>query len=113
MASIISTLPFVLLVSLIITLIFYWVGGKIAPKGTKTPGKLAPYACGEDFPAEKLQMNVQNFFIYAVYFMIFDILAFVLAISFVNPGLMPAFFAIITLLAVILLLPLLKLKQKV
>lgn len=98
----------VFLTALIVSLVFYWIGGKISPKGKKTPGKLATYACGEEYPPEKLQLNIQRFFIYAVYFMIFDILAFVLATSFVSPGIMPALYAIVTLSAVMLLLPLLK-----
>ena len=110
MSSIITSLPFVFLMALIISLIFYWLGGRIAPRVAKSKGKLAPYACGEDFPAEKLQLNVESFFVYAVYFMIFDILAFILATSFVNPGIVPAFYAIITLFAVVVLLPLLKLR---
>jgi NADH:ubiquinone oxidoreductase subunit 3 (subunit A) len=109
-ANIITSLPFVLFISLVIALVIYWIGGRIAPKGAKTKGKLAPYACGEDFPAEKLQLNVESFFVYAVYFMIFDILAFILATSFMNPGIIPAFYAIVTLLAVVVLLPLLKLR---
>lgn len=109
MQDVIASLPIVFLTALTVSFFFYWIGGKIAPKGKKTPGKLATYACGEDFPPEKLQLNVQRFFIYAVYFMIFDILSFILAISFMNPGLLPALYAIVTLSAVILLLPLLKL----
>jgi len=104
----ITSLPVVFLTALVASLIFYWVGGRIAPRGKKTPAKLAPYACGEEYPSEKLQLNVQRFFIYAVYFMIFDILAFILATSFTNPGLMPALYALINLSAVVLLLPLLK-----
>jgi NADH:ubiquinone oxidoreductase subunit 3 (subunit A) len=107
--DIIASLPIVFLTALIVSLVFYWIGGKIAPKGKKTPGKLTTYACGEEYPPEKLQLNIQKFFIYAVYFMIFDILAFMLAVSFMSPGLIPALYALITLSAVVLLLPLLKL----
>ena len=104
----IVSLPVVFLTALAASLVFYWIGGRIAPHGKKTPAKLASYACGEEYPSEKLQLNVQRFFIYAVYFMIFDILAFILATSFTSPGLMPALYALITLSAVVLLLPLLK-----
>jgi len=106
--DLIASLPIAFLTALIVSVVFYWIGGKIAPHGKKTPGKLATYACGEEYPSEKLQLNVQRFFIYAVYFMIFDILAFILATSFASPGLMPALYAVITLSAVVLLLPLLK-----
>jgi len=97
------SLPFVFVLSLIAALMLYWYGGKISPKAAKTPGKLAQYACGEEMPAEKLQVNVERFFIYAVYFLVFDILAFMLATSFASPGFMPALYAVITLLAVALL----------
>jgi len=61
-----------------VAFIILWIGNDIAPKGKDTPGKLAPYACGEDFPAMNIRMNVESFFIYAVYFMIFDVLGFVM-----------------------------------
>ena len=67
-----------LAISIAVAFIILWIGNEIAPKGADTPGKLAPYACGEDFPAMNIRMNVENFFIYAVYFMIFDVLGFVM-----------------------------------
>ncbi|MCD6504720.1 NADH-quinone oxidoreductase subunit A, partial [Candidatus Bathyarchaeota archaeon] len=48
----------------------------------KSAGKSAPYACGEDLPAEELKVNLERFFVFAVYFLIFDVLAFILATSF-------------------------------
>ena len=67
-----------LAISMGVAFIILWIGNDIAPKGKDTPGKLAPYACGEDFPAMNIRMNVESFFIYAVYFMIFDVLGFVM-----------------------------------
>lgn len=71
------------------------VGEELAPKSPDTEGKLAPYACGEPLPPAKIRVNVENFFIYAVYFMIFDILGFVLATSLANPvnSFLPLFYA--------------------
>ncbi len=106
-----TSLPFIIIVSLATALLLYWYGGRISPKGEKTPGKLSQYACGEELPAEKLQVNVERFFIYAVYFMVFDILAFMLATSLGSPGFVPALYATITLLAVILLLPILRIRM--
>ncbi len=108
MQDIIASLPVVFLSALIVSLIFYWIGGRIAPQGKRTLAKLSTYACGEEYSPRKLQFNVQRLFIYAVYFMIFDTLAFVLATSFVTPGLIPALYALITLCAVVFLLPLFK-----
>jgi NADH:ubiquinone oxidoreductase subunit 3 (subunit A) len=96
----------VFVASLIVSLIFLWIGSRISPKGLKTPGKLAPYACGEDVPVMQLQVNVERYFIYAVYFLVFDALAFLLALSFSTPGFYPILFAIVVLLAVAVLRPL-------
>ena len=91
--------------SFIIALIILAVGSDIAAKGRDTPGKFAPYACGEDLPPEKVMVNVEEFFIYAVYFMIFDILAFILATTIARPTnvLMPIAFAGISLLSIVTL----------
>lgn len=59
----------------------YVVGGRISPKGGSNRNKLLSYACGEKFPSVKLQFNLESFFIYAMYFLVFDVLAFVLATS--------------------------------
>jgi len=96
----------VFIASLVVALILFWIGGRIAPKGVKTAGKLAPYACGEDVPAAKLQVNVERYFIYAVYFLVFDALAFLISLSFSTPGFYPILFSIIVLLAVAVLRPL-------
>jgi len=69
------------LIALLAVLLIYLIGGKISAKGRKTSGKLSPYASGEDFPSEKLQVNLESFFLYAIYFLVFDVLAFVLATS--------------------------------
>ena len=80
----------------------------IGARGEKTEGKVAPYACGEDLPACKLQIDVERFLIYGVYFLVFDILAFILATSLRTPGLFPALYALIVLMAIFVLLPLLR-----
>ena len=110
--GVLTSLPFVFLISLFVALLLYWYGGKISPKVKATANKLAPYACGEEFPPQKLQVNVERFFVYAVFFLVFDILAFMLATSLGSPGIMPALYAGITLVAVIFLLPILKLRME-
>jgi len=72
--------------SIAIAIYIFAIGNEIAPKGEKTPGKLALYACGEDLPFMSVRVNVENFFIYAVYFMIFDILGFVMATTVAGPN---------------------------
>ena len=102
--QLLTNLALIFGLSLIVTLIFYGIGKKIAPKGAEALGKLAPYACGEDLPPVKLQVDVERFFIYVVYFMVFDILVVIMATSFMTPGLYPSLFAVITLVSAAFLL---------
>lgn len=97
------TLVFVL--SVLLGVVLYVIGSIIAPKAKKTAGKLAPYACGEDLPAEKLQVNAEEFFIYATYFLIFDVVAFMLATSLGKPGFFPILFIAIILVSSVVLFP--------
>lgn len=100
------SLPFIFFLSLLIGLIFYLVGRIVGAKGKESTEKVAPYACGEDLPARRLQVDVERFLVYAVYFLIFDILAFILATSLTTPGIFPVLYAAIVLMAVVILLPL-------
>lgn len=104
--EILTSIPFGFFIAVLLAVFLYWWGGRISAKGRPSDGKLASYACGEELPAEKLQVNLQTFFVYAVYFMIFDILAFMLATSLTSPGILPAAYALVLLLAVAMLLPL-------
>jgi len=88
-----------ILLSFITAVTIYWVGGGIGAKGKKTEGKLAPYACGESFPASKLQVNVEDLFLYAMAFLIFDVLAFILAMSMFSPKLSLAYVLVALLTA--------------
>lgn len=75
----------VLVLSMAVALVIFAIGRNISVKGKDTPGKLAPYACGEDLPPERVIVSSEEFFVYAVYFMIFHILAFILATTLVRP----------------------------
>ncbi len=99
-ADLLGSLPFIFVISILIGAIIYIVGKTVAAKGENTAGKVAPYACGEDLPSGQFQVGVEEFLVYAVYFLIFDILAFTLATSMGNPGYFPAVYAIIVLMAV-------------
>lgn len=101
-----ASLPFVFVMSVLMALTIYLVGRMAAAKGEKTVGKGAPYACGEDLPPREFQVNVEEFLIYAVYFLIFDILAFTVATSLSTPGFYPAVYVLIVLMAVVILTPL-------
>jgi len=78
------SLPFIFLLTLLVSTLLYGVGSLISQKvkEAKRSGKLEPYACGERLPAKKLQVNIERFFLYVTLFMIFDITAFLLSLSF-------------------------------
>lgn len=80
-------------------------GNELSAKSPDTEGKLAPYACGEPVPATKVRMNVENFFIYAVYFMIFDVLGFVMVTTLARPAnvLLPVVYAGTSLVSILML----------
>lgn len=92
-------------ISLAVILLIFWLGGRGTAKSTaKTGGKSEPYACGENLAAEESRVDLEKFLIYAVYFLIFDILAFVLATSFYATGIMPVAYVSIVLVAVAVLI---------
>ena len=100
------SLPLIFFLSLLIALFLYLVGRRVGARGEESTDKVSPYACGEDLPARKLQVDVERFLVYAVYFMIFDIVAFILATSLVTPSVFPVVYAAVVLMAVLILLPL-------
>lgn len=104
MSEIPLVLPLVFGVSLFTAIIIYLVGKKIAPKGQDIAGKAAPYACGEDITVDEVKVDLERFLTFAVYFLIFDVLAFVTVTSFYNIGVMPIIYILIVLMAVALLI---------
>ena len=104
MINVLLSLPFVFIVSLGVSILLYLIGTVISPRNKKTKGKIAPYACGEELPPQKFQVNVRRFFLYITYFMIFDISAFLLALSFSVHGPYPAIFGGVIILALVWLL---------
>jgi len=100
-----SGFALIVALSLVVALIIVAFGNELAPRSPDTEGKLAPYACGEPVQPTKVRVNTENFFIYAVYFMIFDVLGFVLVTSFANPVniLLPLFYAGASLISIVIL----------
>ncbi len=88
-------------VILIIILLLYWIGKRIAPHNP-TKEKLTTYACGEDLAPSKAQFHTQ-LLRYAVYFTIFDIVAFVLATAMGVLGWVPIMFLGVAFLAILIL----------
>jgi len=104
--ELIASLPFIFIISFLVGLTIYLLGQIVAAKGEKSVGKTAPYACGEELSPKKFQVNVEEFFIYAIYFLIFDILAFILATSLSTFGHFPIVYTLIILMTVLVLTPL-------
>ena len=97
------SISLIFVLSILLGVILYLIGTVLAPRVRRTSEKLAPYACGEDLPAEKLQVNAEEFFIYATYFLIFDVVAFTLATSLGKPGFFPILYTAIVLVASLVL----------
>ncbi|NHJ48828.1 MAG: NADH-quinone oxidoreductase subunit A [Asgard group archaeon] len=78
--------PYILWIALglvlLAVILLYLLGRGLAPH-KPTPEKLKSYACGEDMSGSQSQFY-PNSFIYAIYFTIFDILAFVIATAMVT-----------------------------
>jgi NADH:ubiquinone oxidoreductase subunit 3 (subunit A) len=90
-----------IIIPLIFASIIYWVGGRIAAKGSANPGKVKPYACGEDLPGAKLNLDITRFYIYLVYFMIFDILGIILSFALTANPIYVALFIAPTIVALL------------
>jgi len=89
--------------SLLLGSMIYVIGGKISSKGReKERGKTISYACGENPPRIKeVRINLERFFIFTVYFLIFDIFAFIIAISSSAQWYLPTIYSLIVLMAVL------------
>lgn len=96
-------LPVIFSVSLILALVIYFAGrhAKAYPEGSV---KGEPYACGEIMPAQESRVDMERFLIFAVYFLIFDVLAFTMATSFYNLGLAPVLYSLVVLTSVAMLI---------
>jgi len=94
-------LPTVFVISLAIASAIYLISGRISARGSSAnTGKTAPYACGEDLPAEEAKVDLERFLVFAVYFLVFDVLAFAMATSFSSVGLVPVAYSLVVLMAV-------------
>ncbi|HOW85978.1 MAG TPA: hypothetical protein P5119_02330 [Candidatus Aminicenantes bacterium] len=71
--------PLAFFVFLAAALGLYALGRGMAPKLTKTGGKLAAYACGENIPAAKVQFGYRLFFFIALFFTMMHVAVLVIA----------------------------------
>lgn len=89
----------VLVLSTVFAGILLLLGRSAAPKARTEGAAVESYACGEpSFLGGKVQFNLE-LFNYAMYFMAFEVVGFMLFLSWANPGLMVIFYLIITLVA--------------
>lgn len=77
--SIFLSPPVAFFLILIAAILLYLLGKRMAPKPTKTGGKLTSYACGEDMPGTKVQFGYRLFFFVALFFTIMHVAALVIA----------------------------------
>jgi NADH:ubiquinone oxidoreductase subunit 3 (subunit A) len=93
-------LPIIFGVSLATALIIYWIGGRLAPRSEQNKEKNAPYSCGEQGPVKEAKLDLERFLTFAVYFLIFDVLAFVVMTSFYATDFLPVVYTLVVLTAV-------------
>ncbi len=79
--------------------ILLWIGRSVAPPARQTGAAVDAYACGEpSFLGGKVQFHLQ-LFNYALYFMLFDIIGFMLFLSWSQPGIIVIVYILIALVA--------------
>jgi NADH:ubiquinone oxidoreductase subunit 3 (subunit A) len=97
--DVVTALTLVVLLSLLFAGILLHIGRSVAPRARQTGGAVDSYACGEPaFLGGKVQFNLE-LFNYALYFMLFDIVGFILFLSWANAGLIVVAYLAITLVA--------------
>ena len=105
--NLVIAIPLLFGVSFLVAIIIFIAGSLVSVQvSLKTKLGLTPYACGEAFPTVKLQVNLDNFFIYLTLFLIFDVAAFLLVLSFENPGFYPILFCLVIIVNILTLIPL-------
>jgi NADH:ubiquinone oxidoreductase subunit 3 (subunit A) len=89
----------IILLSLLFAGVLLMLGRSVAPKARTSGIALDAYACGEPaFLGGKVQFNLE-LFNFALYFMLFEIIGFILFLSWGNPGLVTIAYLIVTLIA--------------
>ena len=111
----ILNLPFIFLIAFLIGVTSYALSSYIAPKKdkeSKNNEKFELYACGERLPTKNIEINIQRFFFYLVLFLIFDITAFILSLSYTALSIYPVIFIIFILWTITIIIPVIGGKKK-
>jgi NADH:ubiquinone oxidoreductase subunit 3 (subunit A) len=77
--SILLSPPVAFLVFLLICIGLYGLGRLVEEKATPVEGKYEPYACGENYVAEKLHFGYRKFYIGAIFFTIMHVAVLTIA----------------------------------
>jgi NADH:ubiquinone oxidoreductase subunit 3 (subunit A) len=93
-------LPIVFAIALIVTLLIYYAGGRLAPKSSQSIGKNAAYNCGEAGSPKEAKLDLERFLTYAIYFLIFDVVAFVTMTSYYATDYLPVVYSLVVLASV-------------
>jgi NADH:ubiquinone oxidoreductase subunit 3 (subunit A) len=89
----------VIFLSFAFAVAIWLIGRSVAPKARTTGGAVDSYTCGEPaFLGGKVQFNLE-LFNFAMYFMLFDIVGFILFLSWANPGIVVIAYLLIALVA--------------
>ncbi|MBP7864729.1 MAG: NADH-quinone oxidoreductase subunit A [Acidobacteria bacterium] len=83
--------PVAFLIFMVVAGVLYLFGKLIAPKGKPEPGKYDPYACGEEFQADRFKFGYAKFYVAALFFTIMHVAALTVATA---PGGPTAFKAV-------------------
>ena len=105
--DLVLAIPLLFGVSFLVAVIIFFAGSLASVRvSRKSKLGFSPYACGEAFPAAKLQVNLDNFFLYLTLFLIFDVAAFLLVLSYEKPGFYPILFCLVIIVNISTLIPL-------
>lgn len=85
LTGLISSPVAVFIISVLVAAIIYSLGGVLAPKPTPSEDKVASYACGEKIAPGRVPVTI-HLFNYAALFIVFDVVAMVLAFSLAATG---------------------------
>ena len=89
--------PVAFLICLLISAGIYGLGRLVEEAAAPVEGKYEPYACGENFEAEKLHFGYRKFYIAAIFFTIMHVAVLTIATV---PGGAGAYRALIYLVAI-------------
>jgi NADH:ubiquinone oxidoreductase subunit 3 (subunit A) len=95
--SILLAPPVAFLACLLISLAVYGFGCLVEEKGKPNAGKYEPYACGENYTAEKTEFGYRKFYIAAIFFTIMHVAVLTIATV---PGGITAYRALIYLVVI-------------